>query len=88
MVQGQDGRSQDLRTAPTVTELHGKFNFGGRTAQNDHKRHRHSKETMEIFVSHVNKLVQHLPVRKLTEYLLEYAQNQGSMGQNEGLRER
>ena len=36
MVQGQDGRSQDLRTAPTVTELHGKFNFGGRTAQNDH----------------------------------------------------
>ena len=43
---------------------------------------------MEIFVSHVNKLVQHLPVRKLTGYLLEYAQNQGSMGQNEGLRER
>ena len=36
---GQGGRSQDLRTAPTVTELHGKFNFGGRTAQNDHKRH-------------------------------------------------
>ena len=32
--QGQDGRSQDLLTAPTVTELHGKFNFGGRTARN------------------------------------------------------
>ena len=84
----KDGRSQDLRTVPTVTELHGKFNFGGRTAQNDHKRHRHSKETMEFFVPHVNRLVQHLPVRKLTGYLLEYAQNQGSMGQNEGLRER
>ena len=26
----KDGRSQDLRTVPTVTELHGKFNFGGR----------------------------------------------------------
>ena len=39
------------------------------SGRNDHKRHRHSKETMEIFVPHVNKLAQHLPVRKLTEYL-------------------
>ena len=34
------------------------------SGQNDHKRHRHSKETMEIFVPNVNKLAQHLLVRK------------------------
>ena len=35
---------------------------GGR---NDHNRHGHSKETMEIFVQNVNKLARHLPGDKI-----------------------